>query len=276
MDATTQASLMPMIVLAVGLFAAGMYYYRRFTAGESFDLGKFLQTLGLGALGAFVAYAASASIPDVNTVITQIEALAPGGTISSSAILAALLAVWNWFTKSYSSSSSGTTTNTAATQAATTEQAKSSLATTGTDSTYTVTGTTPAYAAGKGTVLGIYKGSAEGNLPVASLAIDINDLSTLFAEMQALVTGKVVYSVLIDGNPLKDVTDEGLDMKAVGTKYPLPFYLPSKLRTAGNHIVTVRTGHLEGQQSISDVYDSKIVYDGAAEFSLIITGTRKE
>lgn len=268
MDATTQAYLMPMIVLAVGLFAGGMYYYRKYTAGETFNAQKFLETLGLGALAGFALYVASSAVPDINTIITQIESLAPGGTISASACLAALLAVWNWFTK-FLASNSTASTNTAATQAATTEQAKASLE--------AATGTTPAYAAGKGTILGIYGGSASGATPAASFTVDINQIPEMFADIQCLVTGKIMLAIKIDGVLLKDCEELGLDLKTVGAKYPIAFWIPQKYRTAGTHIITIQTGHLEGQQSIAaGGSDSKVVYDGAQDFGLTFTGTKKE
>lgn len=97
--ANVQAWIMPIVVAAFGIFAAVMFYYRNKTAGEAFDLPKFLQTLGLGALAALVLYIASAAVPDVDTIISEIAVLAPGGIPSLSAILAALLVIWNGLSK---------------------------------------------------------------------------------------------------------------------------------------------------------------------------------
>jgi hypothetical protein len=94
-----QAWIMPVTVAAFGIFAAIMFYYRNKTAGEAFNLPKFLQTLGLGAIAALVLYAASATVPDVDAIITEIAVLAPGGIPSLSAIFAALLVIWNGLSK---------------------------------------------------------------------------------------------------------------------------------------------------------------------------------
>jgi hypothetical protein len=184
-----------------------------------------------------------------------------------SAILAALLAVWNWFSKSLSGTA---TTNTASAQAASTEQAKASLET-------TVTGTTPSYAAGKGNVLGIYPNSASSGTPAASYTCDINQVPEMFADILCLVTGKLIYSIFIDGSELKDCQKLGMDLKAVGTKYPVAFWIPQAYRTAGTHLITFKTGHMEGAENISTGgSDSTVVFDGAVDFSLVITGTKKE
>lgn len=258
---------MPVIVFAFGLFAAGMYCYRKYSAGESFDAAKFLQTMGLGGLAALVLYVASAAVPDVDTIIKQIELLAPGGVPSMSVILAALLAVWNGLSKKVTETTA--TVSTAATQAATTEQAKASLD--------TATGTTPAYAAGKGTILGIYPNSASGGTPSPSYTCDVNQVPEIFADILALVTGKIIYSIKIDGVALKDNQEMGLDLKAVGTKYPIAMWIPQLYRVAGTHIITIQTGHLEGaENTTTGGTDSKVVYDGAADFALIFTGTKKE
>jgi hypothetical protein len=264
----TQAYLMPMIVLAFGLFAGGMYYYRKVTAGETFDQTKFLQTIGLGALAAFVLYVGTLTIPDVNTIVTYIETLAPGGIPSMSAILAALLVVFNSLFKS--GTTAATTTSTAATQAATTEQAKASLETT--------TGTTPSYAAGKGTFLGIYGNSVSGGTPAPSFTCDVNQIPEIIAEIVTLVSGKLVCSVKIDGMPLKDCQEITLNLKEPGIKNWLPMWIPQAYRTPGSHIITIQTGHLEGAATsiTGGSLDSKIVYDGAVDFALIFTGVKKE
>jgi len=267
MDVSTQALLMPMIVLAFGLFAGGMYYYRKTTAGETWKTEKFLQTIGLGALAAFALYIATSAIPDVNSIVTYIETLAPGGTLSMSAILAALLAVWNWFSKSLSGTA---TTNTASAQAASTEQAKASLETT--------TGTTPSYAAGKGTFLGVYGNSVSGGTPAPSFTCDVNQIPEIIAEIVTLVSGKLVCSVKIDGMPLKDCQEITLNLKDPGVKNWLPMWIPQAYRVPGCHIITIQTGHLEGAATsiTGGGLDSKIVYDGAVDFALIFTGTKKE
>jgi hypothetical protein len=273
MDASTQAWLMPVIVFAFGLFAAGMYCYRKYSAGESFDAAKFLQTMGLGGLAALVLYVASAAVPDVDTIIKQIELLAPGGVPSMSVILAALLAVWNGLSKKVTETTA--TVSTAATQAATTEQAKASLATA--PVTSEVTGTTASYAAGKATFLGIYANSVSGGTPTPSLTFDVNQIPEIIAEVMTLVTGKLVCSVKIDGQPLKDCQEITLNLTEVGKKNWLPMWIPQAYRTAGTHILTIQTGHLEGAENITTGgTDSKIVYDGAVDYSLVLTGTKKE
>lgn len=271
MDAATQAWLMPVIVFAFGLFAGATYFYRKYTAGESFDATKFLQTMGLGALASLVLYFASAAVPDVDAIITYIETLAPGGVPSLSVILAALLAVWNGITKNVSATPA---TSTAATQAATTEQAKSTLATAAVSSE--VTGTTASYAAGKATFLGIYANSVSGGTPTPSLTFDVNMIPEIIAEVMTLVTGKLVCSVKIDGQPLKDCQEITLNLAEVGKKNWIPMWIPQAYRTAGTHILTIQTGHLEGAENIQTGADSKIVYDGAVDYSLILTGVKKE
>jgi len=270
MDATTQAWLMPVIVFAFGLFAAGMYLYRKYTAGEEFNATKFLQTMGLGGLAALVLYFASAAVPDVDAIITQIELLAPGGVPSMSVILAALLAVWNGLSKKVTSTAA--TTSTAAAQAATTEQAKASLAT----ETTSVTGTTPSYAAGKATILGIYGNSVSGGTPAPSFTCDVNMVPEIIAEVMTIVSGKLVCSLKIDGMPLKDCQEIVLNLNDVGKKNWIPMWIPQAYRTVGSHIITIQTGHLEGAENIATGgSDSKIVYDGAVDYSLVFTGTKK-
>ena len=256
MDASTQAWLMPVIVFAFGLFAAGMYLYRKYTAGESFEATKFLQTLGLGGLAALVLYFASAAIPDVDSVITYIETLAPGGVPSMSVILAALLAVWNGISKKTTTS----TISTATEQAATTEQTKSSLAT---------SASVP-----KASILGIYGGSASGGVPTASVTCDVNQVPELFFDIQTLVTGKLMVAMKIDGTDLKDWGESNLKLNTVGEKLPLAFWIPQKFRVSGTHIITINLGHAEEVPLSASPADPNVIWDSSQDFALILTGTK--
>lgn len=91
--------IMPIVIIGFGAFAGAMYIYRKMTAGETFSWAKFLPTMGYGAIAALVLWVGAGTIPDLNAIITQIELLAPGGAPSVSAIIAALLVIWNGLSK---------------------------------------------------------------------------------------------------------------------------------------------------------------------------------
>lgn len=116
-----QTLIMPIIVIAFGLFAGGMYVYRKMTAGEAFSWEKFLPTMGLGALASVILYLAAGALPSLDAIFAQIESLAPGGAPSLTVILAALLAIYNQISKGTAPTA---TVNTPAEQAATIEQPK--------------------------------------------------------------------------------------------------------------------------------------------------------
>lgn len=267
---------MPVIVIGFGIAGGLLFAYRNVTAGETFKAEKFLPYMGYGALAAAVLYIGSAAFPTLDQVLTYIETLAPGGVPSGSAIIAAILVIYNAAVKAKIGSTTTTTAaTTASTQAATTEQVKTSLTTTPASSE--VTGTTASYAAGKATFLGIYANSVSGGTPTPSLTFDVNMVPEIIAEVMTLVTGKLVCSVKIDGQPLKDCQEITLNLSEVGKKNWLPMWIPQAYRVAGTHILTIQTGHLEGAENIAaGGSDSKIVYDGAVDYSLVLTGTKKE
>jgi len=120
-----QTLIMPIVVIAFGLFAGGMFVYRKMTAGETFSWEKFLPTMGIGALASFVLYLAAGALPSFDAVLAQIELMTPGGAPSITVILSALLVVWNTYMKG--SGATTTTTSTPAAQATTTEQATALL-----------------------------------------------------------------------------------------------------------------------------------------------------
>jgi len=86
---------MPTIVIAFGLFAGGMFVYRKMTAGEPFSWEKFLPTMGIGALASVVLYLAAGALPGLDQIFTQIETMMPGGAPSVTVIISALLVVLN-------------------------------------------------------------------------------------------------------------------------------------------------------------------------------------
>lgn len=267
---------MPIIVIAFGLFAGGMFVYRKMTDGESFSLEKFLPTMGIGALASIVLYLAAGAMPSLDSVLAQIELMMPGGAPSMTVIISALLVVYNTYMKGTGAT---TTTTTAATQAATTEQAKSTLAGTGTSTSTETTPVafepSPVSPAGKGIILGIYGHSASGGTPSATATFDVNQVPEIFFDIQTVVTGKIMMSLFIDGKSLKDWSEQGVALTTIGEKIPLAFWIPQNYRTVGTHIITIMTGHLTGAQSIaSGGTDSKTVWDASQDFGLIFTGTK--
>jgi hypothetical protein len=134
---------------------------------------------------------------------------------------------------------------------------------------------TPEFPAGKAIITGIYTDSASAHVPAAVVTVDVNQVPELFAEFQALVTGKVIYSIQIDGNDLKDCQEEGINLTKVGDKVPIAFWIPQKYRTVATHIITIRQGHLEGaENTTTGGSDSVVVYDTTETFALIMTGTK--
>jgi len=91
--------VMPIIVVAFGLFAGAMYAYRKITVKEPFKVEKFLPTMGIGALAALVVAGAGWVLPNLGDIFAQIEQMAPGGVPSITVIIAAILAVYNRVSK---------------------------------------------------------------------------------------------------------------------------------------------------------------------------------
>lgn len=104
---------MPMIVIAFGIFAGAMYFYRKMTAGETFSYEKFALTMGYGAIASLVLYLAAGALPSVDQVIAEIEVLAPGGAASVTALISAFLVIYNAATKYFTGKSSTTDTTAA-------------------------------------------------------------------------------------------------------------------------------------------------------------------
>jgi len=101
-----QMLIMPIVVIGFGLFAGGMFAYRKLTAGETFSWQKFLPTMGIGAIASFGLYLATGALPALDAVFVQIDTLMPGGAPSVSLVIAALLAVWNQISKGATSGGS--------------------------------------------------------------------------------------------------------------------------------------------------------------------------
>ena len=122
----TNTVVMIVVMIATGLYAGGTYALKKIQdSGEQFSWEKFLPTFGIGALSAIVLYFSTGSVPALDAVFTQIEQMMPGGAMSATAVLAAVLMIFNQLGKTQTAGTS--TVSTPATQAATVEQAKSTL-----------------------------------------------------------------------------------------------------------------------------------------------------
>lgn len=251
------AEFLPLV--AVALYAVAMFLYRKWSAGETFDANKLLQALGLGVLATAALYIANGVVPGVDTVLQYMTQYAGGNEAGLAAIGAAMWGLFDQYILR------GRATGT---------PLISSVSSAGETTTNTPATGSPSFAAGLATILGIYGGSASGNPPAPSQTYDVNQVPQMFYDLQTIQTGKVMLSVAVDGNPLKDCEEDGIDLKEIGQKLPRPFWIPQKYRTAGPHVVTVRMGHLEGPQSLAGAGDSLTVWDSSASFALTFTGAK--
>lgn len=246
-------------LVAVALYAVVMFLYRKWTAGESFDLNKILQALGLGALATAALYVANGVVPEVNTVIEYMTQYAGGNEAGLAAIGAAMWGLFDQYILRGKATGTALITSVSSTTPVTIT---------------TPTVGSPSFAAGLATILGIYGGSASGNTPAPSFTCDVNQVPQMFYDLLTVSTGKVMLSVAIDGTPLKDCEEDGIDLQDIGTKTPRPFWIPQKFRTVGSHVLTIKMGHLEGPQALAGAGDSKPVWDSSASFALTFTGTK--
>ncbi|MDP3563814.1 MAG: hypothetical protein Q8R70_04930 [Methanoregula sp.] len=257
-----QTLIMPIVVIAFGLFAGATFVYRKMTAGEAFKLEKFLPTMGIGGIAAFALYLASGTFPSIDTLLTQIELMAPGGVPSITVILAALLAIYNSLVKS----AAATPITTPAKQAATVEQAKSGLEKT----------TEGALPDAKVNVLGIYGDSAAAHVPGPSFTCDVNQVPQLFADLKVLATGNGFYSIFIDGTPLKDNAMQNFRATVAGAILPISFWIPQKFRTTDqDHIITITTGaETTADFGLSNDKEEIPITFTSQNFGLKFTGTK--
>ena len=105
---------MIVVMVATGLYAGGTYAYKKIKdSGESFSWEKFLPTMGIGALSAITLYIGSGAIPGLDEIFTQIDTMMPGGAMSVTVVLAAILAVVNQILKGTQTSAAGASVETA-------------------------------------------------------------------------------------------------------------------------------------------------------------------
>jgi len=108
---TDISTIATMAVLAGGIiYVSAMYFYRRITAGESFNAEKYALTFGYIALVAVAAYIATSALPDFDAILTQVTA--SGGTGTPGTILALLTTVGAWLYKTATSAKTTPSTST--------------------------------------------------------------------------------------------------------------------------------------------------------------------
>lgn len=86
-------AIVPMVLIAFGLYVAGMYLYRKTQSGETFVWEKALPTMGIGALVAVFLYLVSGAIPSFDSVLAGIEGILPGGNVSMTALMAVVFGI---------------------------------------------------------------------------------------------------------------------------------------------------------------------------------------
>ena len=133
----TNTLIMPVIIIGFGLFAGAMFVYRNQTAGEKFDLQKFLPTMGIGALAAVVLWFASGTLPGLDQIFAEITVLAPGGTPSIAVIIAALLTIYNGYVKAGTTTSTSNVASTGVITGTRVRMADGRMATVNSDGTFT-------------------------------------------------------------------------------------------------------------------------------------------
>jgi len=134
---TDISTIATMAVLAGGIiYVSAMYFYRKITAGETFNLEKYATTFGYIALVSVAAYIATSALPDFDSILSQVTAA--GGTADTGTILALLTTVGAWVYKNVLGKISTTTTSAVTTTAASTSSV-SSTATPATTSESTTT-----------------------------------------------------------------------------------------------------------------------------------------
>ena len=85
-----------MTILVGGiLFVTGMYFFRKITAGEQFDLKRYGETLGYVTLLAVGAYVATGIIPDFTAILAKLEAGLPESSTIMTLAVTTGLAIYN-------------------------------------------------------------------------------------------------------------------------------------------------------------------------------------
>jgi hypothetical protein len=120
---------------------------------------------------------------------------------------------------------------------------------------------------GKAEILGIYGPSASANPPQQNWSCNINQIPSMFFDYRCMTSGQLTFGIFIDGKDTGDIG--GTHMENPGDVRPFHFWVPQKVRTPGIHPVVVKYGHVEKKPE-------KIVWDGKAEFSLELTGTKRD
>lgn len=126
-------------------------------------------------------------------------------------------------------------------------------------------------------ILGIYGDSAYAHPPAPMASFDVNQVPEMFFDYLPKQNGEVVFCVEIDGVELKDCSEQGTnveietDPKQIARR-AFPFWIPPQYRTVGNHVVTVKAGHVETYRNLLLQSCVRPVWDISQNFTLTFTG----
>jgi len=88
------------VLVGTGLYAGFSYALKKMQdSGTTFSLEKFLPTMGIGALASVVLYIGSGAIPGIENIFTSIDTMMPGGALSITVLLGAVMTIINQLTK---------------------------------------------------------------------------------------------------------------------------------------------------------------------------------
>lgn len=239
------------------IFSVGMYFYRKFTAGESFDLKKFVPTIVYAIIIAVTAFITTGLIPNSGDILASLEAGIPDTATFLTLGTTLVALILNKY--------KGTTTQV-------------------TNVTVPQSGVvTPSSAAGtpvgKAKVLGIYVGSAGSGIPSQSVKADVNQIGTMFFDLLGIVTGSIAMRLSIDGQVRTKWTTADADQSLIGvvvtnltyeqvngaTRLPKAFYIPTSMQTPGTHEIKVELGYMDSTGFIINSTD---------KFTLELTGVK--
>jgi hypothetical protein len=260
--ADVQNLILPAGIMAVIAYSVIMMLYRMYMNKETFNGNKVLQTLGIGTIATITLYLATGAIPSLDAVLAQADVLSKNlvGNESIFVILGTLAyGIFEKFLKG-----------------------QFGIIPTPIVTVIPPTYGTPAFPAGKGTFLGFYLGSAFSNPPLPAQTVDVNNMSTLYADVVAEVTGKMAVCFMVDKTVLANSFGWGdekgiytVTLKEIGQKIALPFWIPNSLRKEGVHTITIKKGYLEGASNALGGQSSNVVWDGEQTFTLTFTGVLK-
>lgn len=247
-----------MIILFGGIiYTTAMFVYRKLSQGQTFDLQRYALTLGYVALLAIGAYMATGIMPNFEQILLQLEEGLPDAPALMALMVSVGLGIVNFLYKKQTQPATPTTTIQPAVAAPAQPQVVA-------PQTF-----------GIGKVLGIYGGSASANPPQQSYTCDVNQVPTMFFEVEVIRSGVAAMELVIDNIIQKkwmpdmqgNEPYQTAKFDPVGARLPYAFTIWSNEVTVGEHSVNILLGYY-------DANGQNPTWTSNNQFKITFTGTK--